>query len=100
MSEITALTDEQLRRIAAHIALDAIRERAGDTVGHIEALDDVLAELGIDIDEDELAADEQQVDAIAERIGELIAGANLTVEWDGHPMSLLFEANPVDEETR
>ena len=74
------LSDDQLRQVAALYAIEAARRCADDTVGHLEALDDTLEALGITIDPD--AIDEHS-DAIAERIGDLIDTARITVDWPG-----------------
>lgn len=73
------LTDDQLRQVAAKYLHDAARENAGDVMGHLEALEDAVAELEIEVDVSDF--DNDASDAIAERISDLMATADITVEW-------------------
>jgi hypothetical protein len=95
------LTDDQLRQIAAHYAVEAVRDRADDTMGHLEGLDAALAQLDINtFDPDTLTND--LADAIAERIGDLLDTATITVAWpDADPIEAVADAHslsldPVD----
>ena len=71
---MTALTDDQLRQVAAHIAIDDARMSTSDIMGIGEQLPDVLRALGIDAPDD---VDDDTLSDIADHV----ASAIITVEW-------------------
>jgi hypothetical protein len=96
------LTDDQLHQVAAQLIIEDARIAADDLVGIGEQLGSVCTDLGIrdglgiDFDPDTLVGDE--LDVLLAHIAHLIANANITVEWDGSPLSMFSEANPVEAE--
>lgn len=79
------LTDDQLRQVAAHYAVEAVRLAADDTMGHLEALDDALDTLGIASFDPQTLTNELS-DAIAERLGDLLDTAEVTITWPDEPV--------------
>lgn len=75
------LTDDQLRQVAAKYLHDDARDGAGDVMGHLERFDETCVELGIGSDDEPVEVTTDQADAIADRISDLMATADITVEW-------------------
>lgn len=78
------LTDDQLRQVAAHYAIEAVRNAGDDAACNLLDRDSAFAELGIDLDPETLSDDES--DRIAERLGDLLDTAEVTVTWPDAPV--------------
>lgn len=86
------LTDDQLRHVAANMAVDYGREQADDVMGIGEMLDHRAEDLGVTLDLDTIPDD--VFDTMTGRIADLIRAATITVDWADSDVCLTSSPDP------